>query len=214
MKAPIIAVRPGSPGRFDAGAVRPVIDLVRSGEVVVYPTETFYGLGGNAFSPAAVEKIYALKERDRGKPLSIVVAERAEAEEAASEIPSVFRRLAEAFWPGPLTLVVRAKPVFPEAMLGAGGTVAVRVPGSEWLRSFLADLGLPLTATSANVSGEGEIADPAEVVRCFDGRVAAILDGGRTPGGRPSTVVDVTASPPRILRDGAVPADLLRPFLF
>lgn len=209
----IIAVRPGAPAGFEAGAVRPVIDLVRAGEVVVFPTETYYGLGGDAFSPGAVEKIYALKERDRGKPLSIVVAGRAEAENTASEIPLAFRRLAEAFWPGPLTLVVKAKPVFPPALLGAGGTVAVRVPGSAWLRDFLAELGVPLTATSANVSGEGEIADPAEVVRRFDGRVAAVLDGGRTPGGRPSTIVDVTASPPRILRDGAVPVELLQPFL-
>jgi L-threonylcarbamoyladenylate synthase len=201
------------PKAFITAGLRPVLKAIRAGEIVVLPTETFYGLGADAFSARAVRSVYALKERDRGKPLSLVVSDLDAAERLAAEIPAVFRPLAAEFWPGPLTLVVKAKPIFPAEMLGPGGTVAVRVPGSSWLRGLLAEVGVPLTATSANLSGEAEVADPAEVVRLFEGRVAVIVDGGRTPGGRPSTVVDLTGSPPRILREGAVPSARIMPFL-
>ena len=262
MKTLILKIDPGA---YDSEAVWPVIEIVRRGGVVVYPTETFYGLGVDAFSAAAVRKVYALKERDRGKPLSIVVAGLAEAESVAAEsagedsqgaaaadsqsaatgpIP-ILRRLAAEFWPGPLTIVVKAyrrdfslpssrekssrtplfkkgdkerpvmkggegdyrgKSAFAPEMLGPGGTVALRVPGSAWLRAFLGDLGVPLTATSANLSGAGEISDPAEIIRLFQGKVEAIVDGGTTPGGLPSTVLDLTSNPPKILREGAVPS--------
>ena len=215
MKTLILRIDPGA---YDSGAARPVIEIVRGGGVVVYPTETFYGLGVDAFSAEAVRKVYALKKRDRGKPLSIVVAGLAEAERVAAENtaddsqgaaagpPPIFRRFAAEFWPGPLTIVLKAKPVLPSEMLGPGGTVALRVPGSAWLRAFLGDLGVPLTATSANLSGAGEISDPAEIIRRFEGKVEAIVDGGTTPGGLPSTVLDLTSNPPKILREGAVPS--------
>jgi tRNA threonylcarbamoyl adenosine modification protein (Sua5/YciO/YrdC/YwlC family) len=198
------------PRVYDPEVARPASEAVRAGQIIVYPTETFYGLGASAFSAEAVEKIYSLKGRDRGKPLSVVVADLAAAEKMAAELPAVFHELAARFWPGPLTLVVKAKPIFPAAMLGPAGTVAMRVPGSAWLRGFLGELSVPLTATSANLSGEGEIANPAEVIRQFDGLVAAIIDGGRTAGGRPSTIVDLTSTPPKILREGAVPSSRLR----
>jgi len=210
METRIVAVDPRA---FSAEGVRPVLEAIRQGEIAVVPTETFYGLGVDAFSARAVRSVYGLKERDRGKPLPVVVSDLGAAERLASEVPAVFRKIAAEFWPGPLTLVVKAKPVFPAEMLGPGGTVAVRVPGSPWLRGLLAAAGVPLTATSANLSGDAEVSDPADIVRLFGGRVAVIVDGGRTPGGRPSTVVDLTASPPRVLRDGAVPAARLSPFL-
>ncbi len=181
------------------------IALLRKGGVIVYPTDTFYALGANAYEAAAVEKIYSLKARDRGKPLSIVVADPAMAASSALDPPPAFARLAAAFWPGPLSLVVRARPGFPRSMLGPGGTIAMRVPALDWLRALLARAGFPLTATSANLSGAGEIDDPDEARRVFDGRVDLLIDGGPTPGGAPSTLVDLTGSAPRLLREGAVP---------
>ncbi len=179
--------------------------VLRSGGVMAYPTDTFYGLGADAFSAAAVEKIYSLKQRDPGKPLSIVVADPAQARHAARDLPPLLEILARTFWPGPLTLVLNAAPVFPAELLGPGGTIALRVPAVAWLRDLLRLTGFPITATSANLSGEGEVDDGGEVRRLFDGRIDLIVDGGRTPGGEPSTIVDLTAGAPRLLRPGAIP---------
>jgi L-threonylcarbamoyladenylate synthase len=121
--------------------------------------------------------------------------------------------LAGEFWPGPLTLVLRAAPAFPPELAGPGHTVAVRIPPAAWLRELVAEIGLPITATSANISGEREVFDPAEVIRLFEGKVDIILDGGPTPGGLPSTIVDISGDRPRVLREGAVPASALSAFL-
>jgi L-threonylcarbamoyladenylate synthase len=187
--------------------------ILAQGGVLVYPTETFYALGAAADSPAGVEKIYRLKERDRGKPLSIVAADLSMAKACADAPPPLFDSLAREFWPGPLTLIVKASPGFPPAMLGPGGSIAVRVPGLAWLQALLAHLGRPVTATSANISGETEISEGRDAVRRFTGKADLIVDGGDTRGGLPSTIVDLVASPPRIVRAGAVPPAALSPFL-
>ena len=197
------------PENYESELVREALDAVLAGEVIIFPTETFYGLGANAFSLEGVRKVYALKERDWGKPLSVVVADLPAAESCAEKLPPVFWELARRFWPGPLTLVVRARPLFPVEMLGEGGTIAIRVPGSAWLRDFLKDLGVPLTATSANRSGQGEIADPARILDEFRELEVTIINGGPTPGGLPSTIVDLTVDPPKILREGAIPRRLI-----
>jgi len=171
---------------------------------MAYPTDTFYGLGVNAFSAAAVEKIYALKRRDRGKPLSIVVADSAQARSVAKDLPPALDILAGAFWPGPLTFVLNAARLFPPEMLGAGGTIALRVPALPWLCELLRRTGFPVTATSANLSGDNELDEPDEVRRIFEGRTELIVDCGRTPGGAPSTIVDLTAGAPRLIRPGVV----------
>jgi L-threonylcarbamoyladenylate synthase len=191
-------------GVIEPSILAEIAVLLRADGVMAYPTDTFYGLGVNAFSAAAVAKIYALKRRDRGKPLSIVVAQ---ARSAARDLPPALEILARAFWPGPLTLVLNAAPAFPAEMLGAGGTIALRVPALPWLCDLLGRAGFPLTATSANLSGEGELDDPEAVRRLFKGRTDLIIDGGRTPGGAPSTIVDLTGGAPRLLRPGAIPWD-------
>jgi tRNA threonylcarbamoyl adenosine modification protein (Sua5/YciO/YrdC/YwlC family) len=187
--------------------------VLAAGGTVVYPTETFYALGVAADMVVAIEKIYLLKERDRGKPLSIVVADQAMAEGWIQDPPVLFTILARELWPGPLTLVVKARTGFPPAMLGPGGSIAMRVPGSAWLRAFIAHFGRPVTATSANISGEKEIADGDDAVRMFTGKADLIVDGGTTPGGLASTIVDLTSAPPRIVRAGAVPSEALQSFL-
>jgi L-threonylcarbamoyladenylate synthase len=186
--------------------------VLDAGGILVYPTETYYALGAAADSAAGIKKIYLLKERDREKPLSAVVADLSMAKTWADEPPVLFDRLAREFWPGPLTLIVKARPGLPAAMLGPGGSIAMRVPGSAWLRDLLAHFGRPVTATSANISGETEISSGAEAVRRFTGKADLIVDGGETPGGLPSTIVDLVAVPPRVVRAGAVPAAALSPF--
>ena len=192
-------------GMADPSVLEDIAAVLRADGVMAYPTDTFYGLGGNALSAAAVEKVYALKGRDRGKPLSVVVADAEQAREFTRHQPSALALLARAFWPGPLTVVLAAGPGFPAAMLGPGGSLALRVPAQPWLCALLKQTGFPVTATSANLSGDGEMDDPDAVRRVFEGRAELVVDGGRTPGGSPSTIVDLTAGAPRLVRPGAVP---------
>ena len=209
MNARVIRI---DPDRYDPELVREAREAVLGDEVVVYPTETFYGMGANAYSKAGVWKVYSLKERDLGMPLSVVVSDLASAEACSENLPPMFFDLARRFWPGPLTMVVQARPLFPPEMLGEGGTLAIRVPGLAWLRDFLKDLGVPLTATSANRSGRGEISDPGRIRRDFGRQDVMIIDGGPTPGGKPSTIVDLTVDPPLILREGAIPREQILRF--
>ncbi len=211
MKTEVLTVDPASAEREAVGRVAAVL---RRDGVMAYPTETFYGLGAVCLSRAAVRKVYRLKKRDPRKPLSVLASDLDMVREvAASPLPPVLFRLAGEFWPGPLTVVLKAAAGFPAAVLGPGGTIGLRVPPAPWLRRLIFELSAPITATSANLSGEKELADPAEVRRLFEGRVDLIVDGGTTPGGRPSTVVDLTRQPAVILRDGAVPTGVLAGFL-
>ena len=181
--------------------------------VMAYPTETYYGLGAVGLSRKGVRRIFRLKKREAGKQLPLIVSDLDMIERLAAAPPAVFYRLASEFWPGPLTLVLKAAPSFPEEFLGPGGTIAVRIPPVPWLRALVGEIGLPVTATSANLSGQREISDPAELIAHFNGKVDVIVDGGNTPGGMPSTIVDISGEKPRIIRKGAVPAATLEPFL-
>lgn len=189
------------------------IGVLNDGGVIVYPTDTFYGLGANAYRPGAIERIYALKGRDEAKPLLVVVSDIEMAERTARDLPPLFRELATRFWPGALTLVLRAAPDLPKRLLGGGDSVAVRLPDVIWLRAMIRRAGFPVVATSANLSGEGEISTAGEAQALFDGRVELILDGGPTPGTKPSTVLDLTTDKPRLVREGAVPKAALERYL-
>jgi L-threonylcarbamoyladenylate synthase len=173
--------------------------------VAAYPTETFYALGAAAFSKRGVDRIYRLKGRDASKPLPIIASDPDMAAGIAASLPAAFAALAAEFWPGPLTLVLPAAAGLPEFLVGPGRTIAVRIPPLSWLRSLVAELAEPLTATSANLAGQKELSDPAEVAALVTGKVEWLLDGGRTPGGLPSTIVDITGEVPRVLREGAIP---------
>lgn len=197
----IVALDPRTP--FPA---RDVAARLGAGAVAAYPTETFYALGAAAFSGRAIERIYRLKERQTSKPLSFIVSDLDMVREIAVPPPLHFADLAGEFWPGPLTLVLPAAPGLPDRLLGPNRTIAVRIPPLVWLRDLVREMSEPLTATSANLSGEKEIADPAGIRDLFEGRVDLIIDGGPAPGGRPSTIVDLAAGAPRVLREGAIPA--------
>jgi L-threonylcarbamoyladenylate synthase len=201
------------PGPVDLGKVRQIIETIQRDGVIAYPTDTFYGLGASAYSERAIQKIYRLKKRDRRKPLSVVIAGIEMAEKIAVSLPPIFEELSREFWPGALTLVIKAKPLFPPRVLGPEGSLALRLPDVPWLLELVRQMNTPLTATSANISGAKEIADPDEVIRIFRGKVDLIVDGGHTSGGLPSTIVDLTLEKPRILREGTIPESRLRRYL-
>jgi len=201
-----------SPECWDA--IGHVADVLRRDGVMAYPTETFYALGAACLSRAGIRKVYRLKKRDSRKPLSVIVSDLEMVREvAAGPLPPLLLRLAGEFWPGPLTVVLKAAAGLPAALLGPGGTIGLRIPPPAWLRKLVCELSAPLTATSANLAGEKELADPSDVRRVFEGRVGLIIDGGPTPGGRPSTIVDLTRQPAVVLRAGAIPAARLAEFL-
>jgi L-threonylcarbamoyladenylate synthase len=201
------------PGPVDAEKMGKIADILRKDGVMAYPTDTFYGLGVSAYSETAVRKIYVLKKREQGKPLSVVISGIEMAEKVAATLPPAFSDLSRKFWPGPLTLVIKAKPLFPPQMLGSGGSLALRLPDVPWLLELVREMDVPVTATSANISGEKEIDSREEVIEIFSGKVDLIVDGGKTPGGLASTIVDLTSAKPRVLREGAVPSDRLRRYL-
>jgi L-threonylcarbamoyladenylate synthase len=210
MKTCIVKISPAHVGPRQIDAIARIL----GGEgVMAYPTDTFYGLGANCFSEKALHKIYRLKKRPASKPLPILISDVEMVEKLAVDVPDVFQALSLNFWPGPLTLVLRAAPHLPSALVGPDRTVGVRLPGLSWLRALIKRLGFPIVATSANISGQGEIAAPEEIVRVFGGQVDLIVDGGQTPGSLPSTVVDLTTAKPVLLREGPVPKTELQEYL-
>ncbi len=179
-------------------------EVVASGGVIVYPTDTYYGLGADPRNPSAVRKIFEIKNRPIGQPILLLIAEPTEVGDWTEDISSRAADLMKRHWPGPLTLIFRAKAdVLPELTAGTG-TIGLRVPGSELTRGLLRSLGHALTGTSANWSGQPSIRTAAEAEAAIGDRVDLSLDGGETTGGKPSTIVEVSAGVLRVLREGAV----------
>jgi L-threonylcarbamoyladenylate synthase len=187
-----------------AGEIERLGALLARGGIVAYPTETFYGLGALARDGAALERLARAKGRPEGKPLPLVAADLAMVEEVA-QVEGLARRLAEAFWPGPLTLVLPARPGLPAPITGGTGTVGIRVPGSDVARALCRAAGGPVVSTSANPAGEAPPATAAALDAGLRARLDGVLDAGPTPGGLPSTVVRVESGRLDLLREGAVP---------
>jgi L-threonylcarbamoyladenylate synthase len=182
--------------------------LLRQGGLVAVPTETVYGLAANALDSAAVEKLYAVKGRPEAKPLSLLVSGVEALDRWGRDVPESAYVLANAFWPGPLTLIVPARDDLIPAVVRAGGTtIGLRCPDSEKTLALLRQSQLPLAAPSANPSGAESPKTAQAVAAYFDGQIEAILDGGPCTLGRESTIVDLTQTPYRILRQGALSAD-------
>ncbi len=178
--------------------------LLRRGGIVVYPTETFYGLGSLASDAAALARLAAAKLRPEGKPLPLVAADEAQVRGVASLDDPVARALAARFWPGPLTLVLPAASGLDEAITGGGGTVGIRVPGAAAARALARGAGGPVVSTSANLAGEAPVTSVDRLSPALLAAVDGVVDGGATPGGAPSTVVAVSNRRIRLLREGAV----------
>lgn len=200
-RARVVPVNPEAPA---VEGVAEAARLLRDGGLVAFPTETFYGLGANAFDATAVSRVFRAKGRPADKPLLVLVDSVAMAETVAAEIPVRARRLMSRYWPGPLTLILPARPALPLALTAGTGTIGLRVPGHPVARALVRAAGCPITAPSANLHGGPSPRTAAEVLAGLGDRVDVILDGGPTPGGPASTLLDLTAEPPRIVRRGAV----------
>lgn len=194
-----------SPRTVENDKIQDVAGVLRRDGIIVYPTETFYGLGANGFSEKAVERVYRLKKRASFKPLSILISDFAMLRQVISGDAFFLKKMVSDFWPGPLTIICKAAPAIPGELCGKDGTIGVRLTGHPWVRALVRQAGFPITATSANISGEKPISDPAEARALFEGAVDLIVDGGYTEGLLPSTVVDLSGKKTRLVREGAIP---------
>jgi L-threonylcarbamoyladenylate synthase len=191
-----------------------VAEQIRAGYVLGMPTDTFYGLAADPFNLRAVEKVYDVKSRSRHKPLSLLIESVDQAEELTRPLPEEFYKLARKYWPGPLTLIVRAASRLPLKVTANTGNVALRVPAAKIPVAVVRAAGLPLTATSANVSGAAECTTAAGVRQQLGEFIPVIVDGGPSPRSVPSTIVDLSdPSGWRVLREGAISAQEISDFL-
>lgn len=189
------------------------VEAVRNGGLVIFPTETVYGVGADPFDSAAVARIFVAKGRPRTQALSLHLAADPDLDRWARQVPLGARRLAEQFWPGPLTLILASRPDVPESVRAGGDTVGLRVPAHEVALELCARAGGALAGTSANRHGEPSPTTVDEAVAAVGDDVAAVLDGGPCRLGVDSTVLDLSRRPPRLLRVGALTADELESVL-
>ncbi|HEV8583947.1 MAG TPA: L-threonylcarbamoyladenylate synthase [Methylomirabilota bacterium] len=201
MAAEVLRVDPVAP---EARVLDEAARVLRAGGLVAFPTESFYGLGAAALEPTAVRRVFEAKGRPASMPLLVVIDAPAMLAEIVADVPERARALMARHWPGPLTLVFRAAPRVPAEVTAGTGTIGVRVPAHPVPRGLAARLGTPVTAPSANPTGGAPPVTAAAVQALLGGALDLVLDGGPTPGGAPSTVVDVTVDPPRVIRQGAI----------
>lgn len=184
-------------------------DLIAAGELVAFPTETVYGLGGDAFYPEAARKIYEAKGRPSDNPLIVHIAQTEDLNRVGKNVPEDAQKLADAFWPGPLTMIVWKKEEVPYATTGGLDTVAVRMPNHPVALELIRKSGKLIAAPSANISGRPSPTEASHVLGDLDGRIAMILDGGAVGIGIESTIIDLTEDIPMVLRPGYITLDML-----
>ncbi len=194
--------------------IRYAADQIRAGEVLGMPTDTFYGLAADPFNLRAVERVYEIKSRSRHKPLSLLIQDTDQAEELAKPLPEEFHALAKKFWPGPLTIIVKAASRLPLKVTANTGNVALRVPNAQIPIAVVQAAQIPITATSANLSGENECTTAIAVRDQLGMRIPIIVDGGTSPREIASTIVDLTDEEARwkILREGAISSQEISEF--
>jgi L-threonylcarbamoyladenylate synthase len=211
VRAEIVKVSSDNP---EASLIRYAADQIRSGEVLGMPTDTFYGLAADPFNLRAVDRVYEIKSRSRHKPLSLLIEGIDQAEELARPLPEEFYRLARKFWPGPLTMIVKASSRLPLKVTANTGNVALRIPQAKIPLAVVQAAGIPITATSANLSGEAECTSAEAVRDQLQNRIAIIVDGGTSPREIASTIIDLTDEEARwrIMREGAIPSQEISEF--
>jgi L-threonylcarbamoyladenylate synthase len=182
--------------------------VIQGGGVIIYPTETLYGLGANPLDPEAMKRLYAIKGREKAKPIPFLIKNQEMLATLVEEIPPRGRPLMERYWPGALTLIFRAKKGLPPPLWGEKGTIGLRISAHPVARLIVEAVDTPLTSTSANPAGEGDLIDVRMIARAFGDQVDLIIDGGIVPG-IGSTVVDLTLTPPKVVREGMIKDPLL-----
>lgn len=203
----ILPVDPTSP---DPGVISKAAGLLRRGGLVVFPTSTFYGIGAQAFDPDAVDRVFDVKGRDEHKPLLVLIACMADLAPLVRTVPGDATRLIDALWPGGVTLVFDAADGVPSNLTGYTGKIGVRLASHPVAAALVKAVASPVTGTSANLSGEGGCTAVANLNRQIKDQVGLVLDSGELQGNKGSTVVDVTVSPPKILREGVIHTDRIR----
>ena len=202
-------VRRLSYSQIDETMIEEAGRIIREGGLVAFPTETVYGLGGDALNPESSKKIYAAKGRPSGNPLVVHIADKRDLYRIVREVPEKAKKLMEAFWPGPLTMIFYKNELVPQATTGGLDTVAVRMPSDRIAAAFIRAAGGFVAAPSANVSGRPSTTTAAHVEEDLSGRIEMILDGGQAVIGLESTIVDMSVEPPVILRPGAVTKEMM-----
>lgn len=187
-----------------AEAFTRAVAALKRGAVIVFPTETLYGLGADAFNKTAVERIVSLKGRNPENPIPVIIADREMLNDVVTEVSPVAQKLIERFWPGPLTLVLPAKKNLSEQLLNRDGGIGIRISSHPLAARLARELGHPLTATSANPSGKEPARTVAEAKGYFSDKLEIFLDGGRLEGSKGSTVVEIVENNLRIIREGEV----------
>ncbi len=211
MRAEIVKINSENP---EASLVKYAADQIRAGEVLGMPTDTFYGLAADPFNLRAVDRVYDIKTRSRHKPLSLLIESVDQAEELAKKLPEEFYALARKFWPGPLTVIVKAGSRLPLKVTANTGNVALRVPNAKIPLAVVTAAAIPITATSANLSGAAECTTAEQVRDQLHGRISIIVDGGISPRDIPSTIIDLSDEETRwkIIREGAIPQEEISKF--
>lgn len=187
-----------------------VSKAVREGAVIAFPTDTVYGIGGNALDERVIERVFALKGKNRSEPLPVNISDSRVLKKYVTQISPAAEKLIKQFWPGPLTLIFKKKKILPDLLCGhsnSGGRVGVRVPDCAFTLALLRACEIPLISTSANFSGEKPCLSAGEVLKCFPHGIDIIVEGPVRLTGVPSTVVDVTSGAPKLVRQGAIPWD-------
>ncbi|HUI10465.1 MAG TPA: L-threonylcarbamoyladenylate synthase [Bacteroidota bacterium] len=182
-------------------------EVIQAGGVIVYPTDTLYGLGANAWNPEAVARLHLVKRREEPKPTLVLVHDAAEVAALTDEITEGARALMASLWPGALTLLFRAAPHVSTALTAGTGKIGVRLPASAFCTRLCALAGCPVTSTSANISGSAPLSRVAEIEKAVGPSVDLFVDGGPLEGTLPSTVVDATGPVPRLVREGVISRD-------
>jgi len=198
------------PERPEAESVRKIAGLLKRGDVAAIPTETFYALSADPFSREAVEKIFAMKGRKPGKPILLLIPGKECVFDLVSEIPEVFPVLADRFWPGPLTLIMRSSGKVPEWISGGTGKIGLRVSPNRVAAEILRECRFPLTGTSANIAGEPPSTSAIDAVHYFSAGIDLVVDAGKVSGGVPSTLLDISSVPPLLVREGRISREELQ----
>lgn len=207
MLAELLKISPDSP---DPAAIRYAAKLIRRGELVAIPTDTFYGIAADPYNLAAVDQIYRVKGRPETRALPILVNTVAQAVSLSRDVPYTFHKLAAKFWPGPLTLLVEASTGVPLKITANTGNVALRWPKSVFVNSLIDLVGGPITGTSGNISGQPACATAVDLMEQMGDRLPLIIDAGETPGNLASTIVKLDGDDWTVMREGVIPEELIR----
>jgi L-threonylcarbamoyladenylate synthase len=196
----------------DPQSINKAAFVLNKGGVIVYPTETLYGIGALASMNRAVERIFEIKGRTHGKPIPLLIKNLEMLSQIAENSP-LASTLSERYWPGALTIILKQKAILPELITCGTGKIALRISAHPFLNSLFDLVDEPLTSTSANISGDNNISGSEELFETFNGKVDLIVDSGKIPESRGSTIVDLTLDPPQVLREGDINSAILKEFI-